>query len=528
MISADYIIEFLTKKGVKNAFGYPGSLAGFTMESLRNSNLKNHTLPDEQQCGFAAIGQTQVSRIPSLVWTTSGPGAANLLNPIASAYFDSVPVFFLTHNTNTKESKTAGQTIRQVGNQELNIVECVKGITKFAYRVTSADEIPELLEQAWDIMISGRPGPVLLDLPIDVSRSIISSPDGLPASVAWQSLYGEPDPEIAASASLPRNDEKLDLTKLIQGHNIDTILLGGGIYIAGVEQETIDWVKQQDVTVLKTMMSKDLPIDGELIGPWGTDLGNKQLENAKSILSLGSRLSNRQLAKIGGKLAPGTKLVRLDIDESEFERQVADNEIDIVADLRSVIPSPDGLLASETKQSKLEGDRAGYKRIITIDVGVNMWDAYNKITPAIGDRILFDGGNGCMGNALAKAIGAWTAEPDAEIIAIVGDGGLQMSLADLQYIGENKLPIIVLLFNNSKLGLITKFQDNNFDSNYFATTKDSGYCSPKSFGKLAEAFGIEYRVASYNDEYNSLLNDVSKTCPKKPFIVEILYAKDCM
>ncbi|GHV04498.1 acetolactate synthase, large subunit, biosynthetic type [Campylobacterota bacterium] len=482
MIVADYIVDFLIKRGVKRAYGYPGSLAGFVMDALRkrSGEIENHLLYTEQACGFAAIGDALVSGVPTLCWATSGPGAANLVTPIADAFHDSAPVIFLTANVHTADSRERhGLTaLRQNGNQELDITTIVRSITKFAARAESAEELPQLLEQAWHAAVSGRKAPVLIDLPIDISRTLIAPRDQFS------------DQLIEPSESFTPRDFAL-IAEMIAGAKQPIIIAGAGITSAGVADEFRKWLERAvaanpALRAVITLPAKDLlPCDHPLLlgvlGVWGHEAANEMVKTADTIISFGSRLANRQLAPFGGTLPAGARLYRVDIDDAEFARSVtsfpAQTEL-IAADLRSFFRSAPQSLPC---------------RVVVSDVGQNMWRVSRDLRVREGDRVIFSAGLGAMGFSLPAAIGAGYAAQGAKIYAITGDGGLQMSLEELHFLAQHRLAITIVLLNNRSLGLIRAFQARNFDGEFFATTDGSGYAAP-DFQALAKAFGIGYTL----------------------------------
>jgi acetolactate synthase-1/2/3 large subunit len=474
-IAADYIIDYLISRGVKRSYGYPGSLAGFIMDALRkrSSQISNRLLYTEQACGFAAIGDTLVSGAPALCWATSGPGATNLVTPIANAWLDSVPVIFLTANVHTADSreKLGCAALRQNGNQELDIVSIARSITKFAARIDDATKIRETLDLAWEAATSARKGPALIDLPIDVSKSEINDLE--------RSLASRAPLAANASGALSAIDEAI-----VNAEN-PVIVAGGGIRSANVKASFIAWLaKTQErkpaLKAVTTLRGKDLlatndPLNMGVIGVWGNEKANEAVKNADLIVAIGSRLANRQLAPFGGALS--CKVIRVDIDEAEFARRVTQGEaIDVVADLGDLFG------ASVAKPPK---------RVVVSDVGQNMWRVGREFAIESGDRALFSAGLGAMGFSLCAAIGAHYAAPNAEIIAVCGDGGLQMSVEELHFIAANRVPIAVIALNNNALGLIRAFQERNFGGEHFCTTAKSGYASP-DWEALAKAYGADY------------------------------------
>ncbi|MDR0950809.1 MAG: thiamine pyrophosphate-binding protein [Candidatus Ancillula sp.] len=514
MISADYIINFLIKKGIKNAYGYPGSLAGFTMEAMRkrSNEISQHLLYHEEACGFAAIGESIANNFaPAFCWTTSGPGATNVLTAIASAYYDSVPVLFLTANVSStlsdrnlgENSNSPRQQPRQKGNQETDIVSMTTSITKMSVRINTANEVPEIIEKAWQELTTGRKGPVLIDLPIDISRTEISD------AKIFLSKQSNSNNNTAEDS-----DKKIALLKDINSQiisaNNPVILAGAGIRQAGVISGFTNWATKQqeqktELQIVTTMLGKDLPIKSVgVVGAWGSPEVNKTLLESDLIISFGSRIAERILARNGGKFNKNQKLIRIDIDKNEINR-VATPEITntkkLILDLKNIFPHD-------------SQDLNKVNQITTIDVGQNMQWATTNLDLKPGDRTIFDGGHGTMGSALPKAIGVYYAGFN-NIRVVTGDGGLQMCSEELHYIAQHNLPIKIYLLNNNSLGLIRQFQDNNFASQYFSTTEQTGFSSP-NWEALSKAYGLDYKLSNSRDFINE---DKSQT--SKPTLIEI-------
>ncbi|MDR2639492.1 MAG: thiamine pyrophosphate-binding protein [Helicobacteraceae bacterium] len=475
MTAADYIIEYLIARGVKRAYGYPGSLAGFIMDALRkrSDKIANRLLYTEQACGFAAIGDALTSGEVVLCWATSGPGASNLVTPIANAWLDSVPVIFLTANVHTADSreKLNCAALRQNGNQELDIVSITRSITKFAARIDDLGAVKTTLDRAFEAAISARKGPVLIDLPIDISRGAVE-----PFSA-----------DFAASRKAEAKDKLQSIEKAILSAKNPLIVCGGGIRSALVEESFLAWLadirgRKSALKAVATLRGKDLlaadnPLNFGVIGVWGEERANEAIKTADLIVAIGSRLANRQLAAFGGALA--CEVIRVDIDAAEFARGVTSAKTtDINADLSD-------LFAPAAAKAP--------KRVIVSDVGQNMWRVGREIGVKEGDRILFSAGLGAMGFSLCAAIGAHYAAPDAEIIAFCGDGGLQMSIEELHFLAQRRVPIALIVLNNGALGLIRAFQERNFNGAYFSTTTETGYTAP-DFEALAKAHGIDYHL----------------------------------
>lgn len=515
---SDYIVEYLIEKKVKDIFGYPGGMITHFMDSLSKHQdvITSHVMCHEQGAAFAACGYAQASGNIGVAYATSGPGATNLITGICDAYFDSVPVLFITGQVNSFEAK-GDLPVRQRGFQETDIVSMVKDVTKYAVRVENEQDIRFCLDYAINCAMHGRKGPVLLDIPMNIFK----------AEIEKELLRGYE--EATESGFLELSDEdRLLLEKNISESKRPVILLGNGIKISGVERETKEILQILDIPVVTTMLAVDVlsTEDGGygFIGAYGHRAANFIVAKCDLLLTLGARLDVRQVGAIREKFAPNAKLIRVDIDPGELTYKVHQDEYSIHADVKTVLkvlkkiskyPKNTWLqwkeicnsiriclngIDSNVSQGFLEkmGVYIPNDCIITTDVGQNqVWVAqFLKVRRT--QKLLFSGGHGAMGYSLPASIGA-ACYTNNIIVSINGDGGFQMNLQELQVIAREKLTIKIIIFNNSSLGMIRHFQEMYFTENYTQTTKNSGYTVP-DFGAIAQAYGLEYHCIDNADD----------------------------
>lgn len=524
----DYIIEFLISKGITDIFGYPGGVICHLMDSAtKYPEIKTHTNYNEQGSAFAACGYAQSSGKLGVAYSTSGPGATNLVTGIANAYYDSIPTLFLTGQVDTYAEK-GDYPVRQRGFQETDVVSITQSITKYAVRVDDVNTIRFCLEKAYALAFEDNPGPVLLDLPADVQRAEVD--------IDTLESYN------AVEKDSNNNDNATDeLVCLIQKAKRPSFLIGNGVKISGCTQclsVILDVVNIPAVFSLPAfdVLPNSHPLNYGFIGTNGHRYANFVLGKSDLIISIGSRLDIRQIGLSRDKFAPEAKLVRIDIDEESLRYKVHDDEIQIVADLRNFLPALQSALAStmlpsfsewikvcNTFKRELEGvdDKYWNKVItklservrdnvnITLDVGQNqLWFAQSfRIKNK--QIVYMSAGHGSMGYSLPAAIGIFYGSKKP-VLCVNGDGGLMMNVQELQFIKREKLPIVVLCINNYALGMIRGFQERNFNCNYINTTNNTGYLST-DFKKLAEAFGFEYHQYSTIEEVQSA--DFSFTGP---------------
>lgn len=511
---ADYIAGFLAAQGCTHVFGYPGGAIMHLIDSLyKRQDIQFIGTYHEQGAAFAAEGYARRKNGLGVAIATSGPGATNLITGICSAYFDSIPCLYLTGQVNTYEYK-GDMTVRQLGFQETDIVSIVKPITKYAVRLTDPLQIRYELEKAISLATSGRKGPVLLDLPMDMQR----------ADIKEQELVGyqaEPAEEM-------KKDWLGPLLELFNNAKRPVILVGGGVRLAGAQDLFQQFAQQLKIPIVCSLMGRDVYDNTKdnyfgMIGAYGNRYANLTIANSDFILALGSRLDSRQTGK-ASSFAREAKLVRVDIDSNELAKKIKKDEMVIQADigyflstlLENMEQINPAFIKPSLANSWLERARNYQQKypsfhtqdisdpnfimweisqmtsendVICLDVGQNQMWAAQSMQLTKGQRLLISGGMGAMGFSLPAAIGAYYQNPhQGKVLAIAGDGGMQMNIQELALLKRNRLPIKVIVMNNHSLGMIRHFQEMYFEGRYYATIKD--YEAP-DFCKIAEAYGIQ-------------------------------------
>ena len=516
---SDYITRFLIEHEITDVFGYPGGMITYLMDSFdkHKSELKSHVNYHEQASAFAACGYAQVSLKPGVAYTSSGPGATNLMTGIANAYFDSIPTIFITGQVNTYEAKGT-LPLRQKGFQEMDVVSLASSITKYCVQVATAEDVRYHLEKAYYTSMNGRPGPVLLDIPMNIQR----------ADIDPEKLHGfEPDSAVVSTSA---EDVQKEIYNALQNAKRPCILVGAGVRASGTQHSLERWVNHLKIPVVSSMLAVDVlpnsPYYYQFVGAYGARHANFILAKSDLIICLGSRMDLRQTGANTDNFAINAKLIRIDIDDSEFSHKVKPDEKEFCINLKTLLPvlaeknylcdlnfSAWTTVCDEIK-NKLDGkdnlepnqimERLSKKIekdvVITTDVGQNqVWTAQSFIPT--GQRILFSGGHGAMGYSLPAAIGAHYALGQ-KVVAFTGDGGLQMNIQELQFIARENLPILIILLNNTSLGMIRHFQEMYFDSNYVHTKKEGGYTTP-NFQAIAVAYQIPYYRLENDDDLNN-------------------------
>ena len=514
---SDYIARFIERKGIDAVFELSGGMITHLLDSLnQTTKIRIVTMHHEQAAAFAADGYARVKNLPGIAFATSGPGATNLLTGIGSCYFDSVPAIFITGQVNRHEQK-ADRDIRQLGFQETDIVSMAKPITKAAYLVNNPEDIPRILEASFEIAMTGRPGPVLIDIPMDIQR----------AQIADNYVHTAPS---ALNTNI--DSEINELITAIKKARKPLILAGRGVSASQSFVSFNDFVDKTGIPVITTLLGLDLiPYHNKnrvgFIGSYGNRWANIAFGACDLLVVLGSRLDIRQtgsdtkfienrvifhvdceVGEINNRIT-GCHAIVTDLSHffSRFQYFAANNffdnydawKLEINAlktkwpDTKELEPigiNPNVLIHQLSQSSKAA---AGF----IADVGSHqMWTAQSL---ELSENQFFQtsGGMGAMGFAIPAAIGASIAIHNKPVVVIIGDGCMQLNIQELQTIVRNKLPIKIIVLNNRSLGMIRQFQDSYFESRYQSTYW--GYDAP-NFEKIAQAYNILSKTVEHTSE----------------------------
>lgn len=539
MKASDYIVQFLVDKGIDKVFGYIGGAVAHLYDSMdKNSSLEIVNTIHEQGTGFAAEGYARATGKTGVATATSGPGATNLITPIGSCFFDSIPTLFITGQVNSYEYKY-DRPVRQIGFQETDIVSIVKPITKYAVMVDDVANLRYELEKGYYLSQEGRKGPVLIDIPMNIQRSDFNSLD-------QTSFFDSTEYYNYLSQSI--ETETAEVIHMINSAKRPIVLVGGGARISDAGSELSNFLTANGMPIVYSLMGKDLIKDDYLynlglIGAYGNRYGNMALANADLILVLGSRLDTRQTGTDLKTFAREAKIIQVDIDANELGSKIHADLL-IHSDVKMFLQLlgnenltgnihqwQEKLLSYKNKYSSVIGidqqDKIPNKIIqviahnlkdddvICADVGQHqMWVAQSLNTKG-NQRVLFSGGMGAMGCALPTAIGASIGTGKRSIV-IVGDGGFQMNIQELEIIRRRNLPIKVFIMNNANLGMVRQFQELYFDKNYIGTQKD--YSVP-NFEHIGNAYGISSSSVSLTDEVYKKIAEILQN--DKPAILDI-------
>lgn len=537
---SEYVVDFIVRQGINVIFGYQGGAITRIVDAIgKKEGIRFFSNYQEQGAAFAAEGYSRITENIGVAIATSGPGATNLITGIGSSFFDSIPVIYITGQVNSKEYKKSA-AVRQAGFQETDIVSIVKPITKYAKTIWQEDKIQYYLQKAVYLAKEGRPGPVLLDIPMDVQNAEIN-PDSL------ESYYESKEyKQKQVNSSLVINQKSVEeVIKKLQAAKRPVVLAGGGIRQAKAVKQLQEFVQLTHVPVVSTLMGLD-SLNHEqkeyvgFMGAYGVRYANLAVANADFILVLGARLTGRQISTKPESFARTAEIIHVDIDENELGRAI-EKSMQIHVDVKEFLEKLNGQIKTEhvaldlgTWQIKIESYKHKYfqnqlvnkivqsissmlqeNAIICTDVGQNqIWTAQSMMINEK-RRLLTSGGMGAMGFALPSAIGAWMGAPERQVCAIAGDGGMQMNIQELQTIVREQIPLKIFILNNGCLGMIRQFQEMYFDSRYVGTIK--GYSTP-DFVALGKAYGVDSMKIKNGEE---LANIKPYLKDNKPYIFEV-------
>ena len=542
MTNAEYIARSLESRGVTHVYELIGGMITFLLDSIHcHTKIQVVSMHHEQCAAFAAEGWARVKGIPGVAMATSGPGATNLVTGIGSCYFDSTPVVFITGQVNRHEQK-GDKAIRQLGFQETDIVSMVKPITKAAWLVNNPDDLPAILDDAFRLATSGRPGPVLIDIPMDVQRHVLED------SVC--NLDTTKQPKHAVS-TIGRSGYLREMKRALERSERPLILAGGGVRSAGAILEFRSLVKSLQIPVVHSLMGVDLlpandPLRVGMIGSYGNRWANIALSRSDFVLVLGSRLDIRQTGSDVVGFSAGRTFFHIDCESGEINNRVvgcnpwqeelapfleiAVKELETHLGPRSPWKSEIDTLRNQWDDTKELRDAIGinpnelihalsrhtkYACAYVSDVGQHQMWAAQSLDLGPYQRFLTSGGMGAMGFALPAAIGAAIA--GGPVVAIAGDGGFQLNIQELQTVARNKLPLKIIVLNNGCHGMVRQFQESYFSSRYQSTLW--GYNTP-SFVEIAKAYGIAAASVSNCNEVEAVLTIMSHD-PQCPYLLEV-------
>lgn len=513
MKASDYIVSFFEQRGVNVVFGYIGGMITHLVDSLgQNENMRYIQTYHEQTAAIAAEGYAIESGKFGVAICTSGPGVTNMMTGIADAYFGSIPVLFISGQVNTYEYKY-DKPIRQQGFQEMEVVNVVKPITKYAVLLDKPEDIRYELEKAVYLATHGRKGPVAIDLPMNISRTEID-----PAKLRGYV------PEAEKPHAIPVDE----IRNLIERAKRPIILVGAGCNGDDVDIMLDKYLADTQIPVVTSLMGRGIidetyPNYLGMIGSYGNRCANMAVAKADLLITLGSRMDTRQTGALYQEFLKEGKIIHVDLDENELDYHRLENRLKVHSSVADFLKALDKesvhyqdysswnkwvtKLKEDYSQDK-EVDRfvdnkAPYQLlqrlneiskegdVYTVDVGQNqMWSA-QTLKLKKGQRFVNSGGLAPMGFAMPAAIGIAFANPRKTIYCVTGDGGFHMAVQSMLTIAQYNLNIKVVVINNAALGMITQFQHLYFNDRMHGTTKAGGFIDP-DLEIMAKAYGVRY------------------------------------
>ncbi len=530
MISAaQAMVKCLEKEGIKTVFGYPGAAICPFYDALADSGIRHVLVRQEQNGGHAANGYARISGKPAVCIATSGPGATNLITAIATAYMDSIPMIAITGQVN---SDLLGRDVFQ----EADITGAAEPFVKHSYLVKNAEDIPRIFKEAFYIAGTGRPGPVLIDVPMDVQNVPIEFdyPKTISIRSYNPSTKGHPVQIKKVVAAIKEAKKPL-------------ICAGGGVFAAKAERALLALAEKCNIPLVTTMMGisavpSDHPLYFGMIGSHGKKVANNALLSADLLILIGARVGDRAVST-PGILEKRTTIIHIDIDPAEIGKNM-EASIPLVGDadiilkqicekaeeskhadwlselnaLKASIP-PDNAEREQTVNPKafigLLSEKLAPNAIVVADVGQNqIWTANHFNVPQ--GRFLTSGGMGTMGYSIPAAMGAKLAAPQREVVAICGDGSFQMQFMELATLCQHNVPVKVIVMKNERLGMVRELQTKGYRDRQIAVDLTGSPDLPK----LAAAYGIASRSITSLKEADEAIDDLLAS--EAPYLLECI------
>lgn len=515
MIGADAIIKCLEAEGVKTVFGYPGVAICPFYNSILQSDIRTILIRTEQNAAHAASGMARITGKPGVCAVTSGPGATNVITGIATAFADSIPLICITGQVN---SELLGSDVFQ----EADITGAVESFVKYSYLVKNVTDIPRIFKEAFHIANTGRKGPVLIDIPIDIQNATLN-----------RFVYPE---EVSLRTYKPTvKGNMVQIKKVIkelERAKRPIICAGGGVLLSDATKELRDFVEKHKIPVVSTMMGIGVmptkhPLYFGMVGNNGKSYANRAMNESDVLVMVGARVADRAVSQ-PDLMTQNKVLIHIDVDPAEIGKN-AGPTIPLVGDARHIFEEllkqelncdhDEWLSNLETYRINMEkkrtpnlsyvdpetlirclSDKMQKDGIYVADVGQNqIWScAYHVVNEG---RFLTSGGMGTMGYSIPAAMGAKLADPDKQVIAVCGDGAFQMSMMELATITQHQIPVKIIVLRNNFLGMVREYQHFTYKDHY-SVVDISG---TPNLQKIAEAYDISYLKLENNAGMSDVL-----------------------
>jgi len=536
---ADYIIKYLADYGINDMFIVYGSANGDMVDSfVRTENTRYVAVMHEQGGGFAAEGWTKVKGLPSVSMATSGPGGMNFVTPIGNFFYDSVPGLFITGQINSQFMRP-DESIRQIGFQETDIVSICKPITKYSKMIERPEDVKYEIEKALHMATEGRPGPVLLDIPMNIQK----------AEVDVDTLIGY-DSGIKTTFDTDIINNQIDtLIEDLKNSERPCLMIGGGVRLSGAIDELLELGRELKIPMFPTwnaldVVCSDYEYYGGRIGTYGGAGRNFGVQNSDLLLAIGSRISGRITGGNIHSFARGAKKYMVDVDKAGLQRflqQVPFEEciysdaklfIELLMERLKTIDLPDfskwtgRVMEWKTKYDPVTKDMFkptkyphpyAFTRILSEemksddvfcgDCGGNIVVTNHAFETKTGQRYFTNNGNSPMGFSFAGGIGAAiAANKNQNVVCVIGDGGFNMNIQELQTLINYNVPLKTIIMNNHIYGITKAFQETNFQGRAEACGP-KGY-DPPNFVKIVEAYGIKTMTVDDGTDYDKVRKQI--------------------
>lgn len=532
--AAEAMVKCLEQEGVKVVFGYPGAAICPFYDELYKSDIHHVLVRHEANAGHEASGYARITNKPAVCIATSGPGATNLITAIATAYADSIPIICITGQVSTD----------QIGCdvfQEADITGSAMPFVKHSYLVKNAEELPRIFKEAFHIAGTGRRGPVLIDVPVDVQQALISY---------------EPVEEISMRTYKPtvkgNTMQAKKIAKALDEAKKPLICAGGGVFASDAVDELIAFAEKSGIPAVSTMMGISIfptehPLYMGMLGMHGVKTANSAVNECDTLILIGARVGDRAV-RSPSFLAENKKIIHIDIDPAEIGKNI-DVDIPLVGDCKTILAELNEYIekkdrsewVSELNKVKnsvpTENETEGFinpkmfikklsdalpdNSVCVADVGQNQIWACNNFNIKKNGRFLTTGGMGTMGYSVPAAIGAKMADPQKEVVVICGDGSFQMQMMELATIVQENIAVKIIIMRNNRLGMVRELQTKNYCDNQIAVRLTDG--NP-DFAMLAKAYGIDsMSVSNVNEAEEAIKKLVGSN---KAFLLEVNVSKN--
>lgn len=511
MTGAELVIDILAKEGINEVFGYPGGAIMPIYDALYESPVTHYLTRHEQGAGFAAVGYARSSGKLGVCMATSGPGATNLITALADAMMDSVPLLAITGQVPTA-------AIGSDAFQEVDVLGMSLSCTKHSFMVERSEDLAHTLQQAIHLAQSGRPGPVLVDIPKDIQMN----------EAHYQPWLAESEP-----TSQPCQQQVQLANQLLSEAQRPVAYIGGGVQSAGAQQQLMQFLYKTNMPAVQTLkalgsVTPDYPLNLGMLGMHGTKAANLAVQECDLLLCIGARFDDRVTGNLT-KFAANAKVVHLDIDAAEVGKRKP-TDASLVADLKISMPQLQCFVSEPqwcNYVEKLNHEHAwrydypgetvyapallnqlsqqlSADAVVCCDVGQHqMWVAQHMQFSHPSNH-LSSGGAGTMGFGLPAAIGAKIARPEDTVVVVSGDGSIMMNIQELATIRRNNLDIKIVVIDNQRLGMVRQWQQLFFAERYSETTLSDN----PDFVALARVFGIAGRCITSQEQVQAALSEL--------------------